>query len=307
MNLIYEGVDITQHVQIKEAEFTDSAGGKADSATIVFADVDGLWSQWNPKKGEQLELVHNGFTTGLLYFDQWKLKSGSFEMSAISAPLKAKEHGNRSWENIQFLRLAKDLAESIGLTLQAYGDITDWYYDRFEQSGTPMMALNRACIREGYSLKITDGKVIIFNEKEMEQQEPVLTLYPNIISNPEFQCVNAGLYRSCTVRYLEKSGEELIYTFAPSFAPEGPDLKINTRIYSRAEAQRFSKSWLRYENKWEQVGTVAINYNPGLAAGNTVEVKEMGLANGKYYLDKVIHRFTKNQSVLFVRKVLEGY
>lgn len=307
MNLIYEGVDITSSVQIQHADVIDCAGGKADSVRIVFNDTKGLWSRWNPQKGAGMELIKGGFSSGTMYFDQWEQEGGLFIIYAISTPLAAKQVYSRSWENIQFFRLATDLANAAGLTLQTY-DITNWQYDRFDQHNeTPLAALQRECMREGYALKVTNGKAVIFDERTMEVQDPVDTFYKSGISEPKFKNANAGLCSACTARYVNHNGEELSYTFTPEKPPQGPVLKINERLASLAEAERFSKGYLRNQNKFEQVGAFNIAYNSGLAAGNTVGVLGMGISDGIYYLHKVIHRLADNQSRLYMRCILEGY
>ena len=48
MNLIYNGVDITENVMIQKCWHEMYAQGRSDILTIRMNDEEGLWDKWNP-------------------------------------------------------------------------------------------------------------------------------------------------------------------------------------------------------------------------------------------------------------------
>lgn len=308
MNLIYEGKDITNYVEIKEADIIDNAGGIADKIELKFADTENLWSKWKPKKGHKVVINESGFSSGLMYIDEWHQSRGLFRLKAISTPLTAKTVKTRSWENIRFLKLASDIAQSQGLALQTF-NIQDWFYDRMDQvEQTDFEFLNDRCMLEGYCLKITDGKAVIYNESMQEKETPVKTIYRSeFIGEFDFYSVSNGVYSGCIVNHMTDSGELIKYEFTPSIISAGPILKKDIRLGNRAEAERYAKGLLRYANKHETVGMIKIKLNPSIAAGNMVMIADVGIADGNYFVERIIHRLTSDISILSLRKPLEGY
>lgn len=307
LNIIYAGVDITDRVEVTKADIHDHAGGKADSLELAFADPLGLWSEWKPQKGEEISVTESGFGSGKMYIDELGQSPGLFVLRAMSTPLASKSPKTRSWEKIRFLKLANDLVTELGLTLQTY-DVGNWLYNRIEQNNVPNLEMLRAvCVREGYVLKITDGKAVIYDERKLEKAQSVLTIYgSDIIGDYGFKDASSGLKQSCQVRYLTPAGEFIQHEFRdPNII--GGNLPINERVNDRAEADRFAKGYLRSVNKWEKSGTIAIKLNTNITAGNVVEIAEVGMADGLYFIDKAVHRLTHDRTVLTLRKPLEGY
>uniref|UniRef100_UPI003F67A1F6 hypothetical protein n=1 Tax=Gorillibacterium sp. sgz5001074 TaxID=3446695 RepID=UPI003F67A1F6 len=83
MNILYNGVDITSAVQPTVLQLTDHATGKPDSLSVVFADPDGLWSQWKPRKNDLLQVRTGSFDTGAMFIDHLEQGAGEFAMKAL--------------------------------------------------------------------------------------------------------------------------------------------------------------------------------------------------------------------------------
>ncbi len=309
MRLIYDGVDITSSINIMSAKLKDNASGKADSIEIIFSDAEKLWRQWSPQKGDKIELQEEGFSSGLMYIDEHGIDNGRYIIRALSAPLTAKTPKTRTWENVRFKKMAQDLAKDIGLILETY-DIDNQIYDRLDQiDKTNLAFLEEYCKMEGYCLKITNGKAVIYDERKLEQVPPALTITSDLlIDDYEFFSISSGLYSSCLILYLSNSTNKLVkYQYTPIAAPIGPILRPKIRAASQGEAERFARSLLRSVNKFETQGHCYINLNTSIAAGNIVEVSGMGSFDGKYFIDNIMHIFTSGKSFIGIRKVLEGY
>lgn len=303
MNIIYEGVDITDTIEIRKADIIDNAGGCADSIDLSFADTEGLWSKWKPLKGHKINVLESGFSSGIMFTDYINQASGSIRIKGLSLPPKAKTAKTKAWESIRFLQMAGEIAGTHGFALETFG-VTDHLYERLDQiNETDFDFLQRRCTLEGYSLKICNSKVVIYSEHDFETKAAVKTLsMDRFDGNYEFKAASTGLYSACVI-----SSGVITKEYMPAVAPSGPVLKPRIYITSLAEAERYCKGLLRAANKNEDTGRIQIELDPDLAAGSCVEIDGVGLADGKYFIEQAVHRLKDKKTILKLRKPLEGY
>lgn len=303
MQLIYDGKDITDAVEIQVADIMDNAGGIADSVEIHFDDPKGVWSQWEPKKNDKIQLNNDSNNSGIMHVDELEQQRGIFVVKALSIPQEAKTTHTKGWEEVRFLEIANEIASKYGFKLETYG-IQNHLYNRVDQyEQADFVFLAHRCALEGYMLKITDGKVVIYDEKYMESLTPVRTINADEFDgNYSFKSISTGIYGSCKITH-----GNIYYTFKPSNV-YGPQLNVpDVYISSQGEAERYSKGLLRFRNKYENVGYIKVELDPTIAAGNTIQIQGVGLSDGKYFCNQVTHKLVDNKTVLRLRKPLEGY
>lgn len=303
MQLIYEGKDITQDIEIRKADLTDNAGGELDSLELHLNDPKGFWSQWKPEKNHTIQVKESGFESGVMYLDEICQQRGLIILKALPIKQEAKTPNIKAWDNVRFLQLVQEVATKHGLSLKSYG-VQDRLYTRVDQyEQTDFEFLAGRCLLEGCALKVSGGKLILFNEPYMESQTPAKTFTPDDLDGDfYFKNKSSQIFGACKV-----SSKEILYEFkAPGVY--GPTLKaFDITLGSIGEAERFSKGLLRAKNKHEQIFSGVIRLDSGIAAGNTITLRDFGLANGNYFAYQVIHKFVHGKSVLKLRKPLEGY
>lgn len=304
MQVIYNGMDITQQVQIHEAAATDNAGGMADSAEVVFADPEQVWSRWQPKRGDRLELKDSGYSTGLLYVDGLASARGRFTVKALSLPQKARACSSRAWEEIQLLAIAADMAGKYGLSLRVFG-APNPTYKRVEQLNQPDMGfLNGLCLREGCMLKLAGSSMIIYDEKSFEIKAPAITISQGDLTGLyEFYDDGAGWMAQCQVQWFDSDG--IMITGLAESPEAGGKLNIIERVESQGEASRFAGGYLRQANKFPS-GFVTVGLNTGIAGGNVIGIKDTGLGDGNHFITKTRHDFIGKTSTLALRRPLKG-
>jgi hypothetical protein len=309
MQIIYNGTDITDYVHPTQVIVSDQSGGKPDSIVLQFSDTDGLWSQWKPVKGDKLQVKQDGFDSGVMFVDEIRQGAGTFGLCALSIPQESKTARSQGWEAVRFMEIATQIAARYGFQLKTYG-ITNHLYDRVDQIEKPDFAfLAYRCSLEGYTLKISNQTVIIYDEPTQEKAapDPQLALIEETEINGSFEFVNKSvdIYGKCIVRgqtfddYIE--GE---FTAADI---SGPTLIERMYVGNKAEANRWAKGLLRSFNKYTITGTMPINLNTNYAAGTTIEVANVGMFNGVYFVDSLVHDLINNRTKLKLRKPLEGY
>jgi hypothetical protein len=304
MKLIYEDVDITNSIDINKADFTDNAGGIADSLELWLNDTKGLWSQWKPQKNDKVKFIQDSLTTGTMYIDEIEQRKGMFILRALSIPQEAKSANTQAWESVRFLEFATEISSRHGFTLETY-NVENYLYDRVdqcEQADFSFLALR--CELEGYVLKISDNKAIIYDEAYLEGLETDKNIYINSFDGDyKFLSKSTGIYNSCNIVY-----NGINSSYRPPNALYGPTLNLkNVYISSLGEGNRFAKNLLRAQNKCENMGAFSLKFKADLTAGSNLNIIGIGLADGKYFCQQVKHNFAGGRTSFKVRRPLEGY
>lgn len=331
LQLKYDSTDISADLAPHLVGFTyeDNASGKADDLQITLDDREGLWrGDWFPDKGAML--------TATLLVKNWEageseqsLPLGKFEIDEIessgppyivtikaaSVPESTSLRGQdktRAWEKTKLSVVAKDISAGAGMEL-LYDTEDDPAYDRCEQTEESDLAfLRKLCSDAGLSLKITDSKIVIFDDAAYEAIDPALTITRNVTSVMNFKASSSlrDTYSSCRVKYHNaKSKQDIEYTFTPKNKPAtGKVLAINEKVSSVAEAEKLAKKKLREKNKDEVRVSMTVPGNILLVGGVTVKIAGWGKFDGKYFVESAKHGAGSGYTTsIELRRVLEGY
>lgn len=303
LEFIYLGKDITQYVEIKKADIIDNAGGELDSIEVKVNNPNNQWSLWKPQKNDVIELKKDGFTSGKMYIDEIEQVSGVVTLSALPIKQEAKNENTKAWENIRFLELLQEFATKHNLQLKTYG-IENHLYKRINQlEMADFYFLSNRCLLEGYMLKITDNKLVIYSEKHLEKERSKTKFSNELFDNKfSFKDKSNEIYKAC-----ELICGNIKYKFQVD-SISGPTLKIkDIPVYDIAEAERYSRNILRFKNKFERTMCFPIELNSKIAAGTVVEIENCGLADGKYFVYQSIYKLADNKTFLKLRQIPEGY
>jgi len=309
MQILYNGTDITASVQTTNVVMTDYAGGKPDHLQLAFSDAEGLWSKWRPSKNDTVQVKEAGYDSGLMYVDTLGQSAGSFLLGALSLPPSGKTARTQGWENVRLLEIAVQLAARHGLALRTY-EIVNHLYERIDQQEeADFTFLTERCRLEGYSLKIHNRSLVIYDEAVRERgiPDPQRGVIRQSEMNGGFTFLDKSTdcYAKCIVRSRTGSGVLTGLAVAPGVS--GPTLVCSLPVTSQAEADRYARGILRSSNKQMVTGTFGINLNMEYAAGMTVRVMDTGMFDGVFLIDRLAHDLLHNRTRLFLRQPLEGY
>lgn len=328
LNLYYIGVNISDDLapHLKGWSYTDNMSGQADDLQINLEDRLGLWtSDWFPDKGSVLMATIStkddnrteSFGVGVFEIDELEAGDPStVTIKALAIPegsgsLRSQEK-NKAWENISLNGVASDVASSNKMGI-FFDSAYDPFFDRIEQvEQTDLVFLKQLCDDAGLSLKVGEGKIIIFDDVKYEQQEPITIIERSKFPRISYQAKTTlnGVYSACTVEYTDASKKETLkYTFAPSGAPAtGKVLRINQRVNSIEQAELLAKRSLRRENAKETDFSLTLPGDTRFLAALTVIIKGWGVFDGKYIITQAVHsQQGKYEVKLQLRKCLEGY
>lgn len=304
MNFMYEGKDITNSIDINKAEIIENSGTYIDNIVTYVNNSVNQWSEWKPKKNDRLEFKQEGFSSGNMYIDDIIQKKGLVILKALPIKQQDKQTNTKTWENIRLNELLNEFASKHSLALKTF-NTENYLYKKVNQiNQSDFSFLYERCAMEGYVLKLLNNELIVYNEKHMESISSGISIYSSEIKDEDFEYRDKSdeIYSACNVLY-----GNIDYTFK---APKAVGPILNVRdilINDLAEAQRFSKSFLRNKNKFERTIKLKKKLNTSITAGNTIELKNFGLADGKFYIYQAKHILTNNLTELKLRGIVEGY
>lgn len=297
MKIIYEQKDIVDQIDIKELNIMDAVGISLDSIELILNNTINEWSGWKPAKKHSLNIMYEGFKSGIHYIDDIVQNKSKIVLKALPIHPELKQPNTKAWNDIRLLELLGEFATKYGLSLKTY-EIENQHYKRVEQVAiSDVKFLLERCMLEGYILKITDGNLVVFNEKIFESKGPISIRYDESISDFKYHDKSTDIYGGATLKW-----GDIDYSCKSSC--DGSMLDINSiQVSSIGEAERFSKNILRNYNKYEKTLVIYKSLDMGKAAGNVVNVEGFGLCDGLYFIYQVTHKLSNNSSVLRLRKI----
>lgn len=156
------------------------------------------------------------------------------------------------------------------------------------------------------ALKVSDGQLIIFDESELDKQEPAVTLYRNQdIINFNARATIQEIYGRADVVYHHGGKDELLQGSFECDA-SAKVLKINSRVEDQAAAERLARNKLREKNKEGVKVTLATMGNFSLVAGNVVKLSGFGKFDCNFLVEKATHTLNDGYQVsVELRRCLE--
>lgn len=310
VTIIIAGNDVTQDLSpyLRSITYSDVESGKTDTVEIELQDAAHLFmSDYFPQRGDTLEVelireFWNGESTETLPL-------GTFEIDEVSnsyPPSVCKLKGNscpqnsklrqvdesKAWENVRLSEIAQDIAAQSNCEL-VYEATDNPDIKRAEQSEHSRLAfLQKLCTDNGLALKVADGKLIIFDEEKLEDQEPVATFDRDLSIIKKFSgtATLTEVYKDCQVTYRHgKKAEVLTGTAEDATKTDGKTLKINQRVENQAEAERLARKKLREKNKDEWKISLTVTGDFRLLSGNVIELVNHGVYDGCWLIESAKH------------------
>lgn len=328
LKIAYNRKDISSDLapHLKSFSFNDVMSGEADDINITLEDRDELWQgDWLPEKGAVLQAAimtknwqradegEKELPLGLFEIDEVEISCPPHEVKikAVSVPDNTELRGtdkSRRWENTTLKTIAQDIADGAGMELFYDGNDPD--LERAEQSQQSDLSFLAKLLKDhGLALKVSDNKLIIFDELDYEKAEPVKTIKKSDLASFSLKSSTREIYRGCHVKYQRSGDDEIIeYTFTPDEKKQGKMLEINEEVDSIEAAEKLAKKKLREKNCAEVTASLRLMGDFDLLAGNTVELEGFHSFDGKYIIIKGSHQigggYTMNMEL---RRCLDGY
>lgn len=342
-SVLYNNKDISADLasHLTGLNYTDNLSGEADTLDLTLEDKAGIWQNaWFPEKGATLGTTLTTLNWESLYAGTKSLKLGLFEIDeigssgypstvqirSVSIPNNNKLRGverTRSWEKAELKTIANDVASGAGMEL-TYDTEDNPTLERAEQTEQSDLAFLLALTKDhGLALKITENKVVIFDEAKYEQEEPKITIvkpgtsffmgsdgvYVTEVLSYSLSNKTRDIYKACHVKYQHGKKKEIIEaTFNDPDKKDGKTLEVKEEVQNIAEAERLAKKKLREKNCEEWTGSITVVGNLNLVAAVTINLLGFGVYDGKYIITRASHSVVSAyQTSVDIRRCLNGY
>ncbi|MDR1516427.1 MAG: hypothetical protein LBS45_12110 [Synergistaceae bacterium] len=314
IELIYEGADISEDIApyLLSFEYTDKYSGESDDLQLTLEDRDMLWRDpWYPEKGARISAsivtenwAQPGETTslycGTFEIDEIEVSESPLQVSikATSAPRSSNlrnESKNRNWEGYKLSGIAGDIASNAGLALEYLASDDPMYDTRNQVEQDDLSFLWKLCLDSALALKVTDTKIVIFDEEEYEGHAAISKIERGNfrILSMNIKTKLADTYKSASVKYNDTAKDVTHVSLIDDSGVEesGQTLKIIQRVKSQGEAEKLARSKLHEANKREVTGSFTLAGDIGLVAGVNVDISGYGKFDGTYFIESARHSY----------------
>lgn len=327
-------INVTESLLPDLIDFTydDKETNEADEISVTLKDDTGKWaSTWKPDGGEVVRAcimpgtvagVTGILNCGKFYIDSQDVAGGTsgstYSFKAVSIPLNKpirKKLKNKAWEKKDLKGIAQEIAKNADLKL-IYDCEGNPSYDRQDQSNeSDLKFLSRLCEEAGFSIKLTDEQLVIFDQSIYEKKKPIKTFVKgeSNISDYSFNGAQSDTYKTCTIKYrdpkkkvagsaggynmdLEKvkstksNSAVMTYTYTDPDAEEnGQEYAMKKRAKSLEEAKRLAKAKLRKLNARKCTGSMNVVGDISLVAGVVIAIRGFGSFDGNFIIEQATH------------------
>lgn len=225
------------------------------------------------------------------------------------------EKKSQAWEGYNLSGIAAEIAGRGGMGCM-FESANNPYYDRVEQiTQSDIEFLQQLCHDAGISLKSTNNILVLFDQKEYEQKNPVLTIKRGDGTYESFSLESGqanSLYTSCRVYYTRPDGSVIEGTATAESSDSDADTEQKLEIYAQVDsvdqANQLAEAYLRLYNKFECTGHFTMQGTPEAMSGMTAKIEDYGMWDGKYIISCAVHRLDKSgyKTDIDIRHVLKN-
>ena len=223
--MFYEGVNITEEIQpsISSLTYTDNSKNAIDDLEMDIENLDYRWlNEWYPDENARLLVgivqTENSkprfLDLGSFYVDEPTFNNQRLSLKCLALPLDQtiREQVNSvAWEKITLKELISKIATKHELNYELHCD--DVFFDRLDQDReTDLGFLNRVLSETALSLKVTDDKLIVFNDDSLIDNDniDVFNIKDFRIRSFTLKKKNQGVYDKVEVSYYDADKKEHI-------------------------------------------------------------------------------------------------
>ena len=291
-NLIYQGTDITQNVDIIECVMTDVSGGACDCLSLKVDHAE-KWFRWGPEENDVIRVLRNGYDSGEMYLSTIAPENGAYRIYATSAKSIPFTQKSQSFQKKSLSSIMLLCAGECGMGAKQYGLEGELQYEYLlRKNETAPAFLNRLANLEGAVLKAYSGSFVAIG-----------VLYAQELPAMHELDLKGDQMDSWYIdrRDTRWQGVKIISPFgngsARDSAVNGTDKIIQTiQAEDDAQAKRWARGILLMHNRQAESLEIEMDFNPGYTAMVRIDVNSQTDAQGAWVIDKVRHDFVNGRT-----------
>ena len=223
--VIFNKVDISDEIahSISSLNYTDNSKNAIDDLELELENLDYRWlKEWYPDENAQLLVgIHeekenetNFLDLGTFYVDEPTFENNRLNLKCLALPLDQNirdQKNSVAWERITLKELVTQIANKHEMSAEIYAD--DEFFERLDQNQeTDLAFINRIVKETGLNMKVSDDKIIIFDDEEMEKNDTVeiFNINDERIRSFSLKKKNKEIYDNVEVSYYDPDKKKVI-------------------------------------------------------------------------------------------------
>lgn len=223
--VIFNKVDISDEIahSISSLNYTDNSKNAIDDLELELENLDYRWlKEWYPDENAQLLVgIHeekenetNFLDLGTFYVDEPTFENNRLNLKCLALPLDQNirdQKNSVAWERITLKELVTQIANKHEMNAEIYAD--DEFFERLDQNQeTDLAFINRVVKETGLNMKVSDDKIIIFGDEEMEKNDTVeiFNINDERIRSFSLKKKNKEIYDNVEVSYYDPDKKKVI-------------------------------------------------------------------------------------------------
>lgn len=223
--VIFNKVDISDEIahSISSLNYTDNSKNAIDDLEMELENLDYRWlKEWYPDENAQLLVgIHeekenetNFLDLGTFYVDEPTFENNRLNLKCLALPLDQNirdQKNSVAWERITLKELVTQIANKHEMNAEIYAE--NEFFERLDQNQeTDLAFINRVVKETGLNMKVSDDKIIIFDDEEMEKNNTVeiFNINDERIRSFSLKKKNKEIYDNVEVSYYDPDKKKVI-------------------------------------------------------------------------------------------------
>ena len=223
--VIFNKVDISEEVahSISSLNYTDNSKNAIDDLEIELENLDYRWlKEWYPDENaqllvgihEELETETNFLDLGTFYVDEPTFEDHKLTLKCLALPLDQNirdQKNSVAWERVTLKELVMQIANKHEMNAEIYAE--NVFFERLDQNKeTDLAFINRVVKEIGLNMKVSDDKIIIFDDEEMEKNDTieVFNIKDYRIRSFSLKKKNKEIYDKVEVSYYDPDKKKVV-------------------------------------------------------------------------------------------------
>ena len=223
--VIFNKVDISDEIahSISSLNYTDNSKNAIDDLELELENLDYRWlKEWYPDENaqllvgihEELENETNFLDLGTFYVDEPTFENNRLNLKCLALPLDQNirdQKNSVAWERITLKELVTQIANKHEMNAEIYTE--NEFFERLDQNQeTDLSFINRVVKDTGVNMKVSDDKIIIFDDEEMEKNDTVeiFNINDERIRSFSLKKKNKEIYDNVEVSYYDPDKKKVI-------------------------------------------------------------------------------------------------
>ena len=223
--VIFNKVDISDEIahSMSSLNYTDNSKNAIDDLEIELENLDYRWlKEWYPDEDaqllvgihEELENETNFLDLGTFYVDEPTFEDHKLTLKCLALPLDQNirdQKNSVAWEKVTLKELVMQIANKHEMNAELYAE--NVFFERLDQNKeTDLAFINRVVKEIGLNMKVSDDKIIIFDDEEMEKNDTieVFNIKDYRIRSFSLKKKNKEIYDKVEVSYYDPDKKKVV-------------------------------------------------------------------------------------------------